>query len=283
MVVTRTAVDPRTDHSVADMARVELSAGGCNVLRAAHFSRRFPPHFHDTFAIGIVESGATVIRTQAGRWTARAGSLLAFAPWEFHSAEPAHEGGYAYRMIYPTTELVREIAPGHMAPQQLCAPVIEDASVGALLASAHQPLMERDASARAEDRLVDGLRALFARYGTSLASAGRPTDAPIIDNARAILRERLGQRVRLASLADECGVSAFQLIRIFRRVVGITPHAYLMQLRVNRAQALLTAGSRLSDVAYDCGFSDQSHLTRAFKSAVGVPPGQYARQVRDAA
>jgi AraC-like DNA-binding protein len=283
MVVNRPTADPKPDHSVADMARVALSAGGCNVLRAEHFSRRFPPHFHDTFAIGIVESGATVIRTQAGRWTARAGSLLAFGPWEFHGAEPAHAGGYAYRMIYPTTELVREIAPGHMAPRQFRAPVIEDTTVGALLARAHQPLMERDTSARTEDRLVDGLRALFARYGTSVAATGRPTDAAIIDTARAILRERLGQQVRLASLAGECGVNAFQLIRVFRRVVGMTPHAYLLQLRVNRAQALLTAGSRLSDVAYDCGFSDQSHLTRAFKSAVGVPPGQYARQVRDAA
>ena len=72
-------------------------------------------------------------------------------------------------------------------------------------------------------------------------------------------------------------MSPFQLIRKFRRAVGVTPFAYLAQYRVNRAQALLAAGNSLSDVAYSCGFSDQSHMTRAFKQAVGVTPGQYLR------
>jgi len=60
--------------------------------------------------------------------------------------------------------------------------------------------------------------------------------------------------------------------------MGVPPYAYLVQLRVNRAQAMLCAGSSVSDVAYACGFCDQSHLNRMFKKAVGVPPGKYVRQ-----
>jgi transcriptional regulator GlxA family with amidase domain len=60
----------------------------------------------------------------------------------------------------------------------------------------------------------------------------------------------------------------------------VPPYPYLGQLRVNRAQAMLCAGSSVADVAYACGFCDQSHLNRMFKKAVGVPPGQYVRQVR---
>ena len=52
---------------------------------------------------------------------------------------------------------------------------------------------------------------------------------------------------------------------------------YLEMVRVERARALLRQGEPISRVAFDTGFSDQSHLTRRFKRVVGVPPGQYAR------
>jgi AraC-like DNA-binding protein len=81
-------------------------------------------------------------------------------------------------------------------------------------------------------------------------------------------------------LSQVCGVSAFHLIRCFRDAVGLPPHAYLKALRVSRAQAMLQGGSSISDVAYDCGFSDQSHLTRNFKRVTGLSPGAYARLVR---
>jgi AraC-like DNA-binding protein len=268
---------------VADMARIELSGGACNVLRAEHFARPFPPHFHDTFAIGVVERGAAIIRTHAGQWTARAGSLLTFAPGEIHSAEPATSAGYSYRMVYPSGELAREMRSGAAQHGHFRAPVIHDATLGGSIAKAHRTVMDGATSASAEGRLLSGLRRLFARYTASVATpVRRASDAEVVERARAMLEERVRQRIRLATVAEGCGVSPYYLIRIFRRVLGVTPHAYLVQLRVNRAQAMLVAGNRLADVAYDCGFSDQSHLTRAFKSAIGVPPGQFMRQVAGA-
>jgi AraC-like DNA-binding protein len=268
--------------TVADMARIELSGGACNVLRAEHFARPFPPHFHDTFAIGVVERGAAIIRTLAGEWTARAGSLLTFAPGEIHSAEPATSAGYSYRMVYPSGELAHEIRAGAQHGH-FRAPVIHDASLGGSIARAHRTVMDGATSTSAEGRLLGGMRKLFARYTSSVGTpARRASDSEVVERARAMLEERVRQRVRLVTVAEGCGVSPYYLIRVFRRVLGVTPHAYLVQLRVNRAQAMLAAGSRLVDVAYDCGFSDQSHLTRAFKSAIGVPPGQFMRQVAGA-
>jgi AraC-like DNA-binding protein len=52
---------------------------------------------------------------------------------------------------------------------------------------------------------------------------------------------------------------------------------YLELVRVNRAREMLRRGEPISRVAFDTGFSDQSHLTRRFKRVVGVPPGQYAK------
>jgi AraC-like DNA-binding protein len=76
-------------------------------------------------------------------------------------------------------------------------------------------------------------------------------------------------------LAALAGVSRFQLLRAFRRETGITPHAYLIQRRVSAARRLLAAGEIPAQAAAAAGFSDQSHMTRAFVRYLGVTPARY--------
>jgi AraC-like DNA-binding protein len=57
----------------------------------------------------------------------------------------------------------------------------------------------------------------------------------------------------------------------------MSPYAYLTQIRVERAMALLQAGARVAAVAQRVGFTDQSHLTRKFKRFVGITPAAFAR------
>jgi AraC-like DNA-binding protein len=100
-----------------------------------------------------------------------------------------------------------------------------------------------------------------------------------VRRAREHLRERWDQPVSLAELAGVAGLSRFELARRFREQIGVAPHAFQVNLRVERARALLAAGHPPATVAAACGFADQPHLTRTFKRAVGVTPGRYARAV----
>jgi AraC-like DNA-binding protein len=88
--------------------------------------------------------------------------------------------------------------------------------------------------------------------------------------------------VTLAELAALSGVSRFQLLRGFAREIGITPHAYLVQLRVRLARRLLAQGHTPAQAALLAGFADQSHLTRAFVRQCGITPGGY-REARSCA
>lgn len=259
-------------------ARLALSFGDFDALEAVRFVRRFPPHFHDTFAIGVVEEGACVIRTRRGSWTATAGSILAFAPGEIHAAVPCTRSGYAYRMVYPSVEAMSEIGMRCGGMPLFSAPVIDDGALAQRLARAQQPLVDGTGSRVAEAGLADALRELGSRHGISEASGRvRATDAEVIARAHDHMSGQLSQSVRLPDVASACDVSTFQLIRIFRRVAGVTPMAYLVQLRVTRARRMLAHGMSAGQVAHLCGFSDQSHLTRAFRETVGVPPGKYSR------
>ena len=84
--------------------------------------------------------------------------------------------------------------------------------------------------------------------------------------------------VRLASLAEEAGYSRGHFLKMFRTSMGMTPHRYLLKRRIDHALSLLKRRElRIIDVAAECGFSSQAHLTHAFREQVGVTPADYRR------
>ncbi|WP_354106836.1 AraC family transcriptional regulator [Bradyrhizobium sp. LB14.3] len=81
----------------------------------------------------------------------------------------------------------------------------------------------------------------------------------------------------VAELAGACGLSAGQFSRAFRRTLGTSPHQWLLEQRIARAKCLLRGKQSISEVAFECGFADQSHLTRVFLRKVGMTPGEWRR------
>lgn len=90
-----------------------------------------------------------------------------------------------------------------------------------------------------------------------------------------------GQDIDLDAMAREAGLSAFHFLRLFVRVLGVTPHQYLLRARLRRAARLLAEDTRpIIDVAYDAGFNDVSNFVRSFRRAAGVPPRTFRRASR---
>jgi AraC-like DNA-binding protein len=86
----------------------------------------------------------------------------------------------------------------------------------------------------------------------------------------------LSDSIDLATLAAAAGLSLYHFARAFKQSAGVTPHHYLVQRRVERAQEMLT-GTQLSlaEIALTTGFSDQSHFARHFRQTLGMTPGQF--------
>jgi AraC family transcriptional regulator len=96
--------------------------------------------------------------------------------------------------------------------------------------------------------------------------------------AREVLLANIKRGVPLKEVARECGLSVGYFSHAFRRTLGAAPHKWLIEQRVELSkEKLRDDGLSLSDVAAECGFSDQSHLTRIFRQAVGVSPGAWRR------
>jgi transcriptional regulator GlxA family with amidase domain len=93
---------------------------------------------------------------------------------------------------------------------------------------------------------------------------------------REYVEAHLGDSIDLATLAAVAGLSSHHFAREFKQSTGLTPHHYLIQKRVERAQEMLAhTALSLSDIAYAVGFSDQSHLARHFRQLLGVTPAPF--------
>jgi AraC family transcriptional regulator len=96
--------------------------------------------------------------------------------------------------------------------------------------------------------------------------------------AKELLAANLAANITLDDLARECKLSIRHFTRAFRGSTRMSPHAWLLHHRVEKAKGLLIDSPRvLSDVALDCGFADQSHFTRTFQRVVGISPGAWRR------
>ncbi len=86
------------------------------------------------------------------------------------------------------------------------------------------------------------------------------------------------QTITLESLSSLAELSEFHLQRMFKQSNGISPHDYLMELRIEKVKSLLTK-MPLSQISQECGFSHQSHMHRVFKQRVGITPLQYLNEL----
>jgi len=115
---------------------------------------------------------------------------------------------------------------------------------------------------------------LRQRAPAAQARGGLPPGA--MRRVREYVDAHLGESMDLAELASIAGLSVFHFARQFKQSAGVTPHSYLVQRRVERAQDLLARTDlALSEIAVAAGFSDQSHLARHFRQMLGTTPREF--------
>ena len=123
------------------------------------------------------------------------------------------------------------------------------------------------------------LASAYGQPGERTATTAGGLTPSLERKAKALLTADLTVEPSIPDVSLACGLPPGRFVRAFRQATGMPPHRWLRQFRVERAKELLF-GSRLSlaQIAYDCGFSDQSHFTRVFTAAIGITPGAWRRQ-----
>ena len=247
-------------------------------LSATFRTHVFPPHTHESYVIGAVVGGVNVYRISGSMVRAGPGELCFVNPGEVHDAAPEGDG-YSYRMIYPKPSLLQnivEMATGRRAAApQFNGPVIRDKLLAARYLRAHEALESGAEPLDVDEALTAVLLDMIDRHGGGLRAIAAGLEPVAVRRAKEYLAAHVDEQVELEVLARAAGLSPFHLIRVFHKATGLTPHNWLLDRRVHLACNLLREGLSATHVAARCGFSDQSHLSRVFKSRLGVTPGTY--------
>ncbi len=273
-------VDPRNSSRYWRDPRVQ----GLSCLVADFTSHDYAPHSHEAFVVAVTEAGGAEFKSRGMSDEAKASTLLVFNPDEPHSGRMGWSRRWLYRAFYLTPPAIETLktALGLDATAYFTRNSFQDPDLIEAFLELHRILDDRNDPFEERELLLRSFGALIRRH-----AAGEPgLTVPVQDRAKAtrlreLMRARYAEELTLEQLGMEVGLTPFQLIALFKRSTGLTPHAYLTQLRLKAAIAALGRGATIAAAALDAGFYDQSALTRHFKRAYGITPLQWVRAAAD--
>lgn len=242
--------------------------GALEVMATRLVRHQFMPHLHDTLMIGLIVKGAKRFRRDGKTFVAHPGMISIVNPGEWHTGLREEGDALEYLALYPTGQA------GSPSTWFMDGVISDRRAYRFLWSSCHlawsnAPRLERD------ETLKGALAQLAARHGDGRPERQLPACAPGVLRAKAYLDERFCQPVSIAELAQIAGLSPTHLIREFRRKFGAPMHVYQTQRRIDEAKRLLRTAMPIAEVGPTVGFADQSHLTKRFKSVVGVTPAAW--------
>ena len=240
---------------------------------------------HDHSSISFVRKGSFGYGTRGRHYDLVAGSVLIGRAGDDYVCSHDHVCGDECLSLQLAPELVEAIGD-HDAIWSLGAlPPMPELMVLAELADAA-------AARRSEIGLDEAGLLMAARFvevageasaAKSAMSDRKPAINPARDRRRAVeaalwLDQHAHQPVDLETVSQQAGLSPFHFLRLFARVLGVTPHQYLVRCRLRHAARLLVDPARsVTDVAFDVGFADLSNFVRTFRRAAGVSPRTFRK------
>lgn len=240
----------------------------------------YAPHSHTQWSLGAITEGESTFLYRDDQYWISAGTLVLMNPGWVHACNPIDNKPWAYLMLYVDTDWLTRLRyeAGLLdGPrwQDISTAVISDSTwyegycrMVSCLLDPQRGLLDK------QSEVVEYLSALMHEL------AGQParslSKAPhILQELAAYLDDNATEDVSLDALCDRSGYSPGHLIRAFKQHFGLTPHAYLINRRIQLGQLELKCGKPIAEAALNAGFTDQPHFQRTFKRLVAATPNQY--------
>lgn len=231
------------------------------LIHMDNISIEYKEHNHKSlFVIGMVLCGQLQISRKGQKDILVQGDIFIVPPYEVHTLSSVNK-------LYSLISLcIREKAIKHKRPEEckqaVCRICEEMISQGIL-------------NQQQRKELLDAVDEIYTMISSNL------------DNNRcrhSVIKNYLENTSETAwnieELSGNLNLSKYYLIRRFKQEIGLTPHSFLLQNRIRKAQYLLEAGYSIADAAAEVEFYDQSHFNKCFKKIVGLTPHVYLKSVK---
>jgi len=227
-----------------------------------HTSRRVDDKMFTLPMIGQTLSGSWEFRGKRGGVTVDSQTIVAGTPGQHfgckHDKNAANPGYIAY------------LRTGALDPEE---PMFDTQVISRL----RLPDLSRCLSIDSTDEFDSFIFEVFGHVSRASLDGNRlPQRSLRIQRAKRFIEQHAFEDIALGDIAASINVSPFTCLRQFKATTGVTPHQYLSQLRLGRAQELLKErGLTIGEVGSRVGIRDRFYFTRWFSREVGIPPGRY--------
>ena len=239
-------------------------------------------HSHTHWSLGAITQGVSTFLYRENSYHVTEGDLVLMNPDWPHACNPIENQPWAYLMLYVDTTWLTQLRYDEgllQRPrwQDIANAVITDnhlyqgyCTMAATLLDDTRELLDK------QTQVIEYLSTLMHTLDNQKLVLDRQTPAAL--NKLAIyLNEHCTEELSLDELCTLSGYSPSYLIRSFRQHFGMTPHAYIVNKRIQYGQQQLKKGISIIDTALNAGFSDQAHFQRTFKRLVAATPNQYRK------
>lgn len=241
------------------------------------------PESHQAFSLSYVRHGTFGYRVRGRHYEMVAGALLIGFPGDEFTCTHEHTCGDECLSFRLDPAVADQVGSGDQVWKRGALPPLAPIMVLGELAQA--------AAAGANGIGLDEVGMLIAMRLAAVIDGKSQSvrRASPRDRRRAVetalwLDANAHEPVDLERASQQAGLSSFHFLRLFTRILGVTPHQYLLRSRLRRAaRALATEDRAISDIALDVGFADLSNFVRTFHRAAGVSPRGFRQAARASA
>ncbi|WP_223487484.1 AraC family transcriptional regulator [Pseudomonas sp. A-RE-19] len=236
-------------------------------------------HSHAHFSIGAITAGRSTYIHEQSEYQVSAGTVVLMNPGDVHACNPIDDQPWSYLMLYVETPWLTDL--------QHQLGFSQDSAFRRFSITHNRDLGLFAGLKNLYDVLVDPQQDVLRKHSaaveffTDVQQRLNPVDQPLrepnfkLERAADYIRDNCTQTLKLEDICEAAQLSPSYLIRAFRQHYGMTPHAFLVNQRIQFARDRLRSGQLIVDVALEAGFADQAHFQRAFKQHLAATPGQY--------
>ncbi|MNQ18745.1 Virulence regulon transcriptional activator VirF [compost metagenome] len=236
-------------------------------------------HAHEHFSIGAITAGRSTYLHEQSAFEVSAGTVVLMNPGDVHACNPIEDQPWSYLMLYVDTPWLTDLQhqlgfSDDLAFRRFSVTHTRDASLFAGLNDLYAVLVDPQQDVLRKQSLAVEF---FSEVQLQLNPVAQPLREPNfkLERAAEYIRDNCTHLLKLEDICAAAQLSPSYLIRAFKQHFGMTPHAFLVNRRIQFAQDQLRSGKLIADVALEAGFADQAHFQRAFKQHLAATPGQY--------
>jgi AraC-like DNA-binding protein len=236
-------------------------------------------HSHEHFSIGAITAGSSTYIHEQSEFAVDVGTVVLMNPGDVHACNPIDDQPWSYVMLYVDTPWLTDLQhqlgfSDDLAFRRFSVTHTRDASLFAGLNDLYEVLVDPQQDVLRKQSLAVEF---FGEVQLQLNPVAQPLREPNfkLERAAEYIRDNCTRMLKLEDICAAAQLSPSYLIRAFKQHFGMTPHAFLVNRRIQFAQDQLRSGKLIADVALEAGFADQAHFQRAFKQHLAATPGQY--------